>query len=248
MSKNDTKSTTVTVGIYTFIISGHRIVVASKGNKDEEELRAITKAYEEYKYRNKYRGRPLNGEFRWCLNPDCNYAFYVRRFKINQGQGVCCSHGCAGIVFGCPKGKKIGKPKSELEEPAQISRKEIKQKEKIVVKTELKTVKKPRPYLLKGFKCSVCGEILKEIYGSPGRCPICKGDVIFMVVEMSSEDLSQSFLFYQTGSNIVAQAELSSENRQEDGFLIELKYEKFICLGFSRNIGNRQCICCSRTC
>ena len=101
---NKSKSTVITSGIYTFIISGRKIVVASRGNKDEEELRAIAKAYEH----NRKRIKPLNGEFRWCMNPECNNAFYARGFKIKKGWAVCCCRKCAGKVFGAKKGERTG--------------------------------------------------------------------------------------------------------------------------------------------
>lgn len=110
----------ITVGIYTFFVSGRRIIVASKGNKDEEELRAITEAYEKYKYRYKYAGRPLNGEFRWCMNPECNNAFYALRFKIEQGQASFCCRRCSSKVTGCPKGQQIGKSVNEPDRLAKI--------------------------------------------------------------------------------------------------------------------------------
>jgi len=98
----------LTIGDYAFNIKGRQIVVATK-EKNTEELRIITQLYNQWKYRHdKYPGRPLNGEFRLCRNPDCNNAFYALRFKIEQGQSLCCCRRCASIVFGSQKGEQVG--------------------------------------------------------------------------------------------------------------------------------------------
>ena len=99
----------LTTGDYTFNISERQIVVATK-KKDPEELKIITQLYDQWRYKYyKYPGRPLNGEFRLCRNPECNNAFYAMRFRIEQGQASFCCCQCSGKVTGCPKGQQIGK-------------------------------------------------------------------------------------------------------------------------------------------
>lgn len=56
-----------------------------------------------------------------------------------------------------------------------------------VAKPEPKSSNNEKSNIKKGLKCSACGVILEKINGNPGRCPVCKGDAIFMVVELSSE-------------------------------------------------------------
>lgn len=85
------------------------MVVTTKGTKSEGELNFIAYAYQQYKSRTKPIGRPPNGEWRWCLNPECKNAFYALRFKIDKGQGVCCSQRCVGKIFGAQKGERIGR-------------------------------------------------------------------------------------------------------------------------------------------
>lgn len=107
------RSIDVTIGGYTFIIRGRQIIVATK-QKAEEELRIITELYKCWKSENHWTGRPLNGEFRLCLNPDCNNAFYALRFKIKMSCALCCCQRCAGIVFGSEKGEQVGRSKQKL--------------------------------------------------------------------------------------------------------------------------------------
>jgi hypothetical protein len=93
-----TNNKLLTVRNYAFCISGRRIVVASKGPRDEMELEAITKAYQVLKDRYPRYSHPLNGEFRWCENPKCNNVFYARRYKIDKGFASFCSHRCYGAI------------------------------------------------------------------------------------------------------------------------------------------------------
>lgn len=94
---------------YTFILYGRCITVESKLKGDRKELEVIIETYKRYKHRYKGIGRPQSGEWRWCLNPECNNAFYALRWKINNGRGNFCSKHCAGIVRGCQKGHRIVK-------------------------------------------------------------------------------------------------------------------------------------------
>jgi hypothetical protein len=96
MSKTENKI--LTIRNLAFSISGRRIVVASRGPRDEIELEAITKAYQILKDRYPRYSHPLNGEFKWCENPKCNHAFYARRYKIEKGYASFCSHRCFGAV------------------------------------------------------------------------------------------------------------------------------------------------------
>lgn len=161
MLDNKKGNTVVTEG-HTFIISGRQIIIASKGNKDEEELRVITKAYEKYKHRCKYAGRPLNGEFRWCMNPECNNAFYARRDKIEQGQASFCCRRCSSKVTGCPKGQQIGKI---IHKPDRLTKTEVQKEKRQRKQTE---EKKEMPVGLE-TKEVVCWILDAVFYKDPDR-------------------------------------------------------------------------------
>lgn len=109
MPGNTKESISITAGNYTFTFSGRKLIAVPipmmrrSIYKNKERLKVIAKAYEEYKRVMKSIGRPLNGEWRWCVNPECFNAFYALRFKIEQGQGLCCCRRCAGKVFGAQK-------------------------------------------------------------------------------------------------------------------------------------------------
>ena len=113
MPNSKKKTVSVFAGNYTFIFSEHRLIAASrlKSNKNEEALKAIARAYEEYKRVVKPAGRLLSGEWRWCMNPECYNAFYALRFRIKKGHGLFCSHSCTGKVLRAQKRKRIGRPK-----------------------------------------------------------------------------------------------------------------------------------------
>lgn len=143
---------------YVFIQSGYRqIVTESKGNKDEEELREIARAYErQKKLRNKITGRPMIGEWRWCPNPGCNRAFYLMKHRKKQSGGFYCSKPCSTRVI--EKWKKDSAKFNKLNDFIKSSRVTL-------------------------FRCSACWSILDEIPGCPGRCPVCKKAVVFAVIK-----------------------------------------------------------------
>lgn len=99
---NNKKEQAIILNGYRFVISGHRIIIATK-NKSEEELETITRLYLLHKYRTENRGRPLDGEFRLCMNPECKNAFYARRFLIKQDKGRYCTKHCGSKVSGFQK-------------------------------------------------------------------------------------------------------------------------------------------------
>lgn len=108
MSNSKKEGVSVIVGNYTFIFSAQKMIVTPRlrHNKSEKELRAIARAYKEYRYAMGSVGRPLAGKWRWCANPKCRNIFYARRSKIEAGEGSYCSHRCAARVSGFKKEKR----------------------------------------------------------------------------------------------------------------------------------------------
>jgi hypothetical protein len=128
---------TVVIGDYVFFVGSRSVVVASQAKHDEAELRFIAWMYGQHlKESHKPQGRPMAGEWRWCMNPECRNAFYALQWLINKGRGVCCSHRCSSIVFGPKKGERVGK---SVNRPARLaamwglSTEEIKQAQKSLV-------------------------------------------------------------------------------------------------------------------
>ena len=111
MPNSKKKTISVVAGDYTFIFSDRRLIavpipiIKRSVHKNKERLKVIVRAYKEYKRAVKPVGRPLSGEWRWCMNPKCYNAFYALRSKIEQGKGLFCSHSCTGKVFGFKKGE-----------------------------------------------------------------------------------------------------------------------------------------------
>lgn len=98
MGDNQDGWETVDLGQHISNISGRRIIVPATGNHDEEELRAITKEWAEYRAtqrQRQYKNKLFSGVFRWCLNyPQCRNAFLARLDKIKEGKAWYCSGSC----------------------------------------------------------------------------------------------------------------------------------------------------------
>ena len=91
MSKN---STVVVSEGYTFeVFDNRRIVVESKGLGDEE-LILIAGAYALHRAKKKYFGRPNNGIWQRCSNPECKMVVYVNKSWAAIKKGSYCSHSC----------------------------------------------------------------------------------------------------------------------------------------------------------
>ena len=196
MSIIETADKSITIGVYTFFIPGRRIIVESNGPKDEKELEVIAETYERWKGRYKHCGRPLNGEFRWCMNPKCNNAFYAFRFKIEQGQASFCCRRCSNKFTGYPRGQQIGKLINRPDRLTKIeAQKEKRQREQTEEKKEIpvvialpisevvaqlgRSLNEPRRIQLQCVKCKV---IMDRIPGNPTTCPVCKEATFFIAV------------------------------------------------------------------
>ena len=197
---NKKKERTVAIGCYTFLIGDRRIVVASQNKHDEAELKTIAKLYADYKRKNYYAGRPLVGEWRWCLDPECNNAFYGRRHRMKEGRSVCCSQPCAGKVFGTQQGQQVGGGglRMAAKRVAKIritkrERRQVQEKEKtpVAILPVPKTVveaksdlEKPRKIRLQCLKCKAT---VDRILTNPCICPVCKEASVFITVAAESK-------------------------------------------------------------
>jgi hypothetical protein len=117
MSKN---STVVLSEGYTFeIFSNRRIVVESKGLGDEE-LILIAGAYALHREKKKYSGRPNNGIWQRCSNPECKMVVYVNKSWAAIKKGSYCSHSCHRKVSWAQKKQLSGNKVVPIEDNFQM--------------------------------------------------------------------------------------------------------------------------------
>lgn len=176
---------TVVIKGYVFTIKDRRIVAEFRGNHDEEELKTIARLYAQYRTDKYAAGRRLAGEWRWCKNPDCNNAFYARRYIMEEGQAMFCSHSCTKNAPRIQKDQQVSRPidKSERKEIPAVAQSPT----PIIVQS-------PAPVAVQSsapvaeiighhFECSNCGAILDKIRNCPGRCPTCGEIAVFISAE-----------------------------------------------------------------
>lgn len=172
---------------YRFVGLAHRVIVVSKGKKDEEELKVIAQLYEEHYVSSRRGGALLKGEWQWCFNPECNKAVFAPPSEIRVCKGkIVCSHYCANKVRWLPSPAPPQVAKA-IEEGMMPDNKKGKEETPVVASpSAVVEVIEPESHLVKPRKiqcqCLKCRATMDEIPGNPAICPACKETSVFITV------------------------------------------------------------------